>query len=280
MYDVSWKLEYEIGNSLIDREHKYLFTIAQEAFKPISSELRKKKIRDTVVKLNEYMKIHFKHEEQFMYSINYPYLKEHRVIHNNIIDTVQSMLATLSTTSLKQFEYKLIQFIDVSLVKHILDEDAKIQQWFQTKKGQKDSVRWSEKYTLGNKKIDKEHKGIFKLANDAFFKSKKGVDKIELKKIVVELLSSFKSHFENEEKMMEDINYEGIYEHKETHNSILHRIEKFIKDISDLDRESFDTELAFIIEKQLVNHILEEDMKIKYFLESADGMSVILDDMP
>ncbi len=66
MHKLSWKPEYKIGHSLIDREHKHLFEIALEAFVPVIPELRKNKIKKTILELKEYMKLHFMHEESFM----------------------------------------------------------------------------------------------------------------------------------------------------------------------------------------------------------------------
>ena len=66
MYDVSWKAEYTLGHSVIDKEHKYLFEIAGGAFERVAPELRKSKIKTTIEHLNEYMKIHFTHEEAFI----------------------------------------------------------------------------------------------------------------------------------------------------------------------------------------------------------------------
>lgn len=90
MHELSWKHNYEIGHPFIDKEHKHLFEIALEAFKPVVPEQRKQKIRDTVIELNEYMKIHFAHEESFMRLIEFPAINEHINIHNIIIENMKT----------------------------------------------------------------------------------------------------------------------------------------------------------------------------------------------
>jgi hypothetical protein len=40
-------------HSVIDKEHKYLFEIASEAFEPVPPDLRKAKIKHTIQRLNE-----------------------------------------------------------------------------------------------------------------------------------------------------------------------------------------------------------------------------------
>lgn len=279
MHELSWKKEYEIGNPVVDREHKHLFDIALEAFKPVVPEERKKKIRDTIMHLNDYMKIHFKHEEFLMSNIEYPGLKHHKEVHKAIIQSIQTMIASLSTMPLKEFEKKLAFFVDSALVGHILEEDAKIQQWYDSKKGQRHIVNWIPDYIIGNKDLDEDHQLLFKLANDAFVKSEKGADKAELKKIMLELLSYFESHFEHEEDYMDEIGYPRLEHHEKIHDEILKTTSKLIKEMMYMDTKTFEFELALFVEKHLVAHILYEDMKIKHFLDGRDEMTVLLDDI-
>ena len=277
MHDLSWKEKYAIGNPLVDREHKRLFEIAEEAFKPVLPEDRKKKIRDTIHELNDYMKVHFKDEESLMRTIEYPLLKEHMGIHEHIIENIQRMIASLATISLKEFEKNLAFFIDTALVGHILEEDTKIQRFYEAKKGQRHVIRWSDELSMENENIDEEHKALFVIANEAFSMSEKGASKAELKAIVVKLLSYFETHFEHEERYMKEIEYPKLKRHQESHAKIIQKSHLLLKEMSHMDAKTFEVELALLIEKSIVQHILLADKRIKDFLTN-NTMSVILED--
>jgi len=277
MHELSWKSRYEIGNPLVDREHKHLFDIAVEAFKPVLPEERKSKIRETIMELNEYMKVHFKHEESLMRTLEYPNLVEHMQIHKQIIHNIQTMITSLSTTPLKEFEKNLAFFIDSALVGHILEEDAKIQKFYEAKKGQRHVIRWDSDLSIGEETIDDEHKFLFEVANKAFVLSQNGANKAELKEIILSLLSYFESHFEHEERYMEEIEYPYLKKHQEIHKSIIHKTNEFIKEMVHMDTKTFEVELALFIERFVVQHILHEDKKIKNFLMNNE-MVVNLED--
>lgn len=280
MHELSWKNEYAIGHPFIDHEHQHLFEIALEAFKPVVPEQRKQKIRDTIVELNEYMKIHFEHEESFMRVIEYPNLNEHIAIHQIIIQNMKTMLSKLPTMNIKEFEKDLAFFIDSSLVSHILDEDSKIQKWYKDKKGQRHIVRWHSAYLIGEDGIDNEHQQLFDIANKAFeLSEEENVNKDEVKQIVVKLSSYIKKHFEHEELYMKEINYPQLEHHHEIHEKIINEMNLFIKEFTNMSIVVFELKLAIFIEKWLVQHIIREDGKIKSFLDRGDIHIINLEDV-
>jgi len=267
MHELAWKNEYLIGNPLIDKEHRHLFEIAAESLKPVMPEERKKKVRDTIIKLNDYMKVHFKDEESLMRTIEYPFLKEHVRIHKQIIETIQSMIGSLATTSLKEFEKNLAFIIDSALVRHILEEDVKIQKFYDEKQGQRHVIHWTQDMSTGNEELDNEHLKLFEIANKTFARSQEGASKEELEKLVNELLAYFEAHFKHEESYMQEIEYPHFQKHKETHEKILHKMKEFIKKISIVDTKMFEIELAVIVERTVVEHIVRSDVRIRNFLK-------------
>ena len=276
MHELAWKKEYAIGNPLIDKEHKQPFEIAGESLAVVLPEQRKKKVRDTIIKLNEYMKVHFKNEESLMRTIEYPLLKEHIKIHKQIIDNIQLMIGSLATTSLKEFEKNLAFLIDSALVRHILEEDVKIQRFYEQKQGQRHVIRWNERMSTGNEALDKEHLELFEISNRVFARSQKGANKEELRAILNELFAYFESHFAHEESYMEEIEYPYVVKHKEAHVEIIEKLKAFMQKMNALDESMFEIELAVIIERTVVEHILRADVRIKNFL-IENKMSLNLD---
>lgn len=124
-----WKDIYSVGNANIDAEHKVLFDIAQEAFLEVEPSLKTKKLKEILTRLYTYMKTHFKHEEEYMKEIGYPHLKEHQMLHEDIINTINNFVKTLPTLNEDIFEKELAKIIDIALVHHIIQEDRKIIAW-------------------------------------------------------------------------------------------------------------------------------------------------------
>ncbi|MDA7817477.1 bacteriohemerythrin [Sulfurimonas sp.] len=271
MHDLDWKERYAIGHPLIDNEHKHLFEIAMKAFKPVAPELRKEKIKDAIVELKEYMKIHFKHEESFMRVIEYPNTNQHINIHQIIIDNMKVMLNKLPNSNIKEFEKDLAYFIESSLISHIIDEDRKIQKWYENKKGQRYIIHWQNEYLVGHKEIDDEHQFLFHISNEAFVLSEKdNSSKEKIKEIVMKLSLYIKQHFEHEENYMREIKYPHLMHHHEMHENIINEMNSFLKKIINMDTVAFEFELAIFIEKWLVQHIIYEDRKIKEFIKGED----------
>jgi hemerythrin len=132
-----WKNIYSVNNPNIDDEHKKLFDIAQEAFIEVEPDLKPAKIKEILTKLYNYMKKHFKHEEEYMSEINYPDIQEHKKLHNEIINTINNFVRQLPTLDEDKFEKELARIIDIALVHHIIQEDRKIILWEKTNPNKK-----------------------------------------------------------------------------------------------------------------------------------------------
>ena len=61
-----------------------LFDITKKAFTEVETR-KTAKIKDILTRLYDYMKTHFKHEEEYIQQINYPAFKEHKKLHSEII---------------------------------------------------------------------------------------------------------------------------------------------------------------------------------------------------
>jgi hemerythrin len=123
-----WKEIYAISNKQIDAEHKRLFEIAIEAVNYQGSDV-KQHAKTQVVELYNYMKVHFKNEEEYMQSIHYPFYDLHLKQHDNIIEQMNLFIKEIPILSPEIFERKLIEYIDIWLVNHIIHEDQKIADW-------------------------------------------------------------------------------------------------------------------------------------------------------
>lgn len=127
-----WKETYKIKHDQIDQEHQKLFEIALSTLDTPKKE-KKKHIRNVLLELTSYMKEHFQNEEQYMYYIEFPDSENHKKLHEDIIVKMNEFIKTLPQLSIEQFERKLIEYMDIWLINHIVAEDHKIICFMETK---------------------------------------------------------------------------------------------------------------------------------------------------
>jgi hemerythrin-like metal-binding protein len=121
-------------------------------------------------------------------------------------------------------------------------------------------IKWIEEFSVGNENMDNQHKVLFSIIND-FFREEGEESSI---KIFNNLRSYMESHFEAEEKLMKEINYNDIIEHTKQHDEI--RKQFFILS-KKLEKYNIDIyhKIAFFLYKWLSNHILRSDMEYKSY---------------
>jgi hemerythrin-like metal-binding protein len=120
---------------------------------------------------------------------------------------------------------------------------------------------WEDRYSLGDEKIDDQHKWMFNLANQL----PKVSDKENVKIIVLELYKYIREHFSYEEKIMKSAEYPLFSEHKQLHD-------KVIKQLNAISSSSFKSDKDLYKFKKflfdwLVEHIMHEDKKYSNFIK-------------
>ena len=130
----AWNKMYEIGCESIDNEHKMLFNIAIKALNHHRYNNPKRFIKLTVHELYNYMKTHFKNEEEFMEKIGYSGLDEHKKLHEEIVNQMNNFLKQMSLMHISTIERRLIESMDIWFITHILYEDKKINMFLEREK--------------------------------------------------------------------------------------------------------------------------------------------------
>ncbi|WP_368031444.1 bacteriohemerythrin [Arcobacter sp. s6] len=260
-----WKSEYNIGNLKIDQEHQKLFSIARQTLSVVKLKNDNKeigKIKELITELFIYVGSHFSNEEKYMQEVKYPEIKRHKILHKNILDMLTKLISELNNMELKDIEKSLYNFIEEYFIKHIILEDKKISLWNCSLEDLKHHSAWKEIYSVNNSIIDKEHKQLFDIAQEAFIPVE-GKDKTKkIKAILTDLYDYMKIHFAHEEKFMSEINYPKLDEHKKLHKEIILKINEFVKQLPTMEINDFEKQLAKIIDISLIQHIIKEDKKI------------------
>lgn len=126
---------------------------------------------------------------------------------------------------------------------------------------------WSDNYSIGNERVDNEHKKLFELAKKAYSMENKYISKVEMKQVLAEFFDYMKYHFNDEEDFMRSIDYPNLEEHAKIHKSIIESMVKLITEINNVNEMK--GQLVVIAKKWLLEHILQEDMKIGAFIRSG-----------
>ncbi|MDX1808710.1 MAG: bacteriohemerythrin [Sulfurospirillaceae bacterium] len=125
-------------------------------------------------------------------------------------------------------------------------------------------TQWDEKYKLNNEKIDNQHKELFRLVSLVEVLDKKAT-KTDIKNLLNSFFAYMKEHFKEEEKYMKNIDYPLLKQHRKLHTDIVEEFTKLIKDNHTLDM--IKTKMKEASQKWLSDHILENDLKIKKWLD-------------
>lgn len=124
-----WSDQYALGVHEMDGEHKILIEKINHFAQGIEERRSLHQLKGLFQDLGAYVEEHFGHEENFMESIQYPDLKNHKVIHKNLISRLGHFADEMRAGRLDHD--KLIQFLNDWLIQHILGVDMKYAQFHQ-----------------------------------------------------------------------------------------------------------------------------------------------------
>lgn len=131
---------------------------------------------------------------------------------------------------------------------------------------------WREDMSVGNAKIDNDHKYLISIINtiEAALNCEAPVKVLMV--YVSELIDFGKEHFEREELYQEEINFPHQGTHEIYHKGLTERIEMIRKNLmSQADSEAYQfttPRLVKILRDWLVDHFQHEDMKMKEYFNA------------
>ncbi|HOJ65345.1 MAG TPA: bacteriohemerythrin [Spirochaetota bacterium] len=84
---VEWDQKYSVNIKEIDNQHKKLINLANELFKAclIGKEFAEKEFKNVIKEAVDYVKVHFKFEEELLFKYNYPEFKQHKQEHEDFV---------------------------------------------------------------------------------------------------------------------------------------------------------------------------------------------------
>lgn len=127
-------------------------------------------------------------------------------------------------------------------------------------------IEWDERFSLNHALLDLQHQELFELANAAQRLDPDNANKAELSKLFKEFYDYMAKHFKEEEAYMQSLDYPLLEKHKKFHESIIEGMTKILqekKGVVELQKS-----IQMIAKKWLVEHILENDLKIEKWRKS------------
>ncbi len=124
---------------------------------------------------------------------------------------------------------------------------------------------WTHEMSVDNVALDDDHKAFFELAKiivDIDVTAKSTV----LESCLIMLEEYVAGHFLREEKALKAVNYPHLEMHVQKHTTFKNHILKFIKNYNEGIFDGLD-DLPSLVTSWLVQHIMHEDMRYKYWIK-------------
>lgn len=129
------------------------------------------------------------------------------------------------------------------------------------------SLKWSESLGLGAPEVDKQHKVLIGIANKFLLSARKGEGNEAVQKTFAKLRDYTVTHFHEEEQFMRRIEYPGLKNHEVQHALIIQQVKAYQRRLYQGEEASVEEVLDFL-KTWLVEHIIQQDLKIKRHLET------------
>lgn len=123
-----WKSDYETGDATIDKQHQYLFKLANSL-----QETRASDCKPIIMELYQYTQVHFNAEEAIMEKSNYHSLDAHKKMHLNLILNLTDLSEQFNDS--EESKDDLAALFGNWIINHILNEDLRFANYIASLEG-------------------------------------------------------------------------------------------------------------------------------------------------
>jgi len=131
-------------------------------------------------------------------------------------------------------------------------------------------IEWLDKYNTGVERIDGPLKKFVEMLNQLHTKVPGGIITRDATESLVEVSKFAREFFEDEEQLMQDIDFPDYAEHKGEHSALRQWFVKKIVEVKGGRKLGVD-ELSGYLGKWLIDHILKEDKRVGQAATSKMG---------
>ena len=136
MLEMKWDSRMETGNPEIDNDHRYVFCLINTIEAATKCHVHPNVLEKLAELVILYTSVHFSREQQLQKKVGFEESEEHKELHRDFVERIQSMKTTLSEISQDHKLYKTCIAKFSELVKdwwnkHIMEEDMKMKNHFE-----------------------------------------------------------------------------------------------------------------------------------------------------
>lgn len=254
------------GIKEIDEEHRKLFQLINETMELLKDGgASRVTVKNLLKELKNYAGTHFAHEEAYMEQIGDKELERQKKEHAQFTEKVSSYDAeNLTDEDSAKAAEDLLVYMAKWLYHHILGSDIMIGK-FTGQEKKADAFAFTDAYKTGITLVDDEHRRLFEIIRETndVIEAELLHDKYDA---IVHILEELKDytimHFQDEERYMESIGYEGIEMQRLAHTAFVDRLNEInLDDVDDNQKEYLEELIDFLL-SWLTNHILKMDKQI------------------
>lgn len=128
-------------------------------------------------------------------------------------------------------------------------------------------LTWQDKYSVGIKQIDDQHKQLITMINELNDAMLAGKGKDVLMTVLNKLAGYCVSHFALEEKLFDTHTYPETADHKDKHNKMTAKVKALIGEVQS-GKSTVSIEVMNFLKNWLDKHIMETDKKYGPYLNS------------
>jgi len=133
-----------------------------------------------------------------------------------------------------------------------------------------EKIQWDKSYSVGNDKLDSQHKQIINSINQLIDNSHFALSSEPIVDILENLAHYANEHLKYEEKLLDQVNYPDYESHKQLHLKYTEDIAEFLTKASKVEDETlYYLELLHFLKQWWLNHILKADMQYKDFVNES-----------
>ncbi len=133
------------------------------------------------------------------------------------------------------------------------------------------SLKWEDKYLVGIKQIDEQHRKLLQLMINLWDSIESGKGRSIISQVLQDLLDYTRTHFVDEEKIMIENKYPDYEQHKQDHDRFVNEVMSAARDY--VEKRAIPTQkiLSFLAH-WLIEHIMGFDKNLATFLREEKGL--------
>ncbi|MGE5467470.1 MAG: bacteriohemerythrin [Ignavibacteria bacterium] len=123
-------------------------------------------------------------------------------------------------------------------------------------------IEWSPALAIGNPAIDRQHEKLFSVAADMVADR----DQVRAMRTLAALSEYVIVHFREEEKLLEEIGYPGLAQHRKLHEGFRSRLAKLYANAAGMRLDDIAAEVRRLVNDWLANHIMVADREYAAYI--------------